>query len=86
VDGTVHEHGHDHPHDHDHAHPHDHGHTHAPVADGPGALHYGTGPAGGSAPGMSQARMVQVERDILARNDGHATRNRAALARAACLR
>ena len=81
ADGTVHDHGHDHPHDHDHAHPHDHGHTHAPVADGPGALHYGTGVAGGSVPGMSQARMVQVERDILARNDDHAARNRAALAR-----
>ncbi len=81
ADGTHHSHGHDHPHDHDHAHPHDHGHAHAPVADGPGALHYGTGPAGAAAPGMSQARMVQVERDILARNDDHAARNRAALAR-----
>ncbi len=81
ADGTQHSHGHDHPHDHDHAHAHDHGQPQAPVADGPGALHYGTGPAGAAAPGMSQARMVQVERDILARNDDHAARNRAALAR-----
>ncbi len=72
-DGTVHDHGHDHP--------HDHVHGHDPVPDGPGALHYGTGAAGGSVPGMSQARMVQVERDILARNNDHAARNRAALAR-----
>ena len=46
----------------------------------PGALHYGTGPAGNAVPGMSQARMVQIERDILAKNDGHAGRNRSLLA------
>ena len=79
-DGTVHSHGHDHPHDHDHAHTHDHGHQHAPVADGPDALHYGTGVAGSSVPGMSQARMVQIERYILSRNGDHAQRNRATLA------
>ena len=43
-------------------------------------LHYGTGAAGASAPGMTQARMVQIERDILAKNDGLAQRNRAWLA------
>jgi hypothetical protein len=35
---------------------------------------------------MSQARMVQVERDILARNDGHAAAQPRLLARAACWR
>jgi len=81
-DGTVHSHGHDHPHDHVHGqgHPHDVGHDHDHVHASPGALHYGTGAAGNTVPGMSQARMVQIERDILAKNDGHATRNRALLA------
>jgi hydrogenase nickel incorporation protein HypB len=91
-DGTVHSHGHEHPHDHvhEHAHEHPHGHPHGHTQDhahshdhvhvSPGALHYGTGPAGNAVPGMSQARMVQIERDILAKNDGHATRNRALLA------
>jgi hydrogenase nickel incorporation protein HypB len=51
-----------------------------PVTHGHGALHYGTGAAGASAPGMSQARMVQVERDILSRNDAAARANRAWLA------
>jgi len=65
ADGTVHSHVHDHSHDHEHANQ---------------AIHYGAGAAGVSVPGMSQARMVQIERDILASNDGHAQRNRAALA------
>jgi hydrogenase nickel incorporation protein HypB len=77
-----HAHGHEHAHSHTHPdgtctttaheHPHDHVHAHDPRAGRPGALHYGTGAAGGSVPGMSQARMVQIERDILAKNDGHA--------------
>jgi hydrogenase nickel incorporation protein HypB len=72
ADGTVHS----HPHDHDH----DHGHSHDHVHEGD-ALHYGTGAAGAAAPGLSQSRMVQIERDILAKNDDHAQRNRSALAR-----
>ncbi len=78
ADGTTHSHGHDHPHGHDHS--HDHGpHEHTPH-EAAGALHYGTGVAGGAVPGMTQSRMVQIERDILAKNDGHAARNRRALA------
>ena len=92
ADGTTHSHGHDHPHDHDHgqdpahdsgpAHGHDHlhDHAHAHVHATPTALHYGVGTAGVSAPGMTQSRMVQIERDILAKNDSHAQRNRVALA------
>ena len=58
---------------HRHAHPHEHEHPH----EGSGAdLHFGHGPAGGAAPGMSQSRMVRVERDILAANDAIAERNR----------
>jgi len=73
ADGTVHSHvqapGHEHTQDHDHA-----------SALDPTALHYGSGAAGSSAPGQSQARLVQVERDILSANDEIARRNRAALA------
>lgn len=45
------------------------------------ALHYGLGPAHAHAPGLSQARMVRIEQDILARNDAEARDNRAQLAR-----
>ncbi len=78
ADGSAHAHPHEHAHEqtHDHvnehAHTHDHGNEH-----GAGHLHYGSGAAGATAPGMSQARMVQIERDILAKNDGFAQRNRA---------
>ena len=83
ADGTTHshphEHGHEHEHEHPHEHPHDHPHDH-PHAHGAGSLHYGTGTAGTSAPGMTQARLVQIERDILGKNDAIAQRNRAWLA------
>jgi len=67
--GHAHEHGgaHAHPHGHEHRH-HEHG-----VA---GDLDYGAGPAGVHAPGMSQARMVRIEQDILARNNAYAAANR----------
>jgi hydrogenase nickel incorporation protein HypB len=39
-------------------------------------MHYGHGPAGAHAPGMTQSRMVQIERDILSKNDGYAAQNR----------
>jgi hydrogenase nickel incorporation protein HypB len=79
VEGAGHEHTHTHAdgttHSHAHAQTHEHPHEH-----GAGHLHYGTGAAGASAPGMTQARMVQIERDILSKNDGVAQRNRSALA------
>jgi hydrogenase nickel incorporation protein HypB len=55
---------------------HDHGEPghFRPVEGHP--LHFGTGPAHAHAPGMSQARMVQVERDILAKNNDYAKANR----------
>jgi len=46
------------------------------VHEGDGALHYGLGPAHSHAPGMSQARMVKIEQDILAKNDQIAAGNR----------
>jgi hydrogenase nickel incorporation protein HypB len=51
------------------AHAHPHGHAHDPID-------FGAGPAGTHAPGMSQARMVKIERDILAKNNGYADENR----------
>ena len=39
-------------------------------------LDFGAGPAGSHAPGMSQARIVKIERDILSKNDGYAAQNR----------
>jgi hydrogenase nickel incorporation protein HypB len=44
------------------------------------ALDYGAGPAGAHAPGMSQSRMVRIERDILAKNNEYAAGNRNRLA------
>ena len=64
ADGTTH--GHAHEHDHDHHHEHAVG----------GDLDYGTGPARAHVPGMSQARMVQIEQDILSKNNTYADANR----------
>ena len=61
---------HDHHHEHDHDHSHDHGHSHDHDH------HYGHGPAHAHAPGMSQSRMVQIERDILGKNNEYANANR----------
>ncbi len=82
ADGTVHSHSHRHEGEHFHehsggfayrpAHAHaDHHHHH-----GGDHIHYGTGPAGAHAPGMSQARMVQIEQDILGKNNAYANENR----------
>ena len=63
ADGTVHSHAHDHAGEHDHIHEE-------------GLIDYGSGAAGAHAPGMSQAKMVQVEQDILAKNNAYADENR----------
>ena len=56
--------------EHSHEHQHDHGtdqnHTHD----------YGVGAAHAHAPGLSQARMVQIEQDILSKNNQYASANR----------
>ena len=68
--GAVHQHSHDHSHGHGsdpaHAHHHDHG-----------DLHYGQGPARVSVPGMSQARAIRLEADVLGTNQRIADANRA---------
>ncbi|MCG8443602.1 MAG: hydrogenase nickel incorporation protein HypB [Caulobacterales bacterium] len=61
------------PNQHDHHHHHDHDHAHGPD----GALDFGAGPAGAHAPGLSQSRMVEIEQNILAKNDAYAGENRA---------
>jgi hydrogenase nickel incorporation protein HypB len=71
------DHDHGHPHDHDHHHHGDHDHHHAED----GAVHYGKGIAGVHVPGLSQERIIQIETDILSKNDRHAEKNRAYFAR-----
>ncbi len=79
--GCCHEHGHEHSHDHEHhhhgegcchghAHDHDHEHGHS---HGHGHEHHHHS----HAPGLSEKRMVQIERDILVKNDADAATNRA---------
>ena len=62
-----HDHDHSHSHDHDYDHDHDHSHQH----------HYGKGSAGLHIAGMSQDKIVQVELDILSKNNDYAGNNRA---------
>jgi hydrogenase nickel incorporation protein HypB len=89
-----HHHAHDHgEHGHDHAHEHHHGHAphgedaaahedSAPAhTHGSDHLDYGTGPARSHAPGLTQARMVEIERNILSKNDAYAHQNRETLSR-----
>jgi hydrogenase nickel incorporation protein HypB len=40
------------------------------------SLDFGAGAAGSHAPGISQSRMVKIERDILAKNNDYASNNR----------
>jgi hydrogenase nickel incorporation protein HypB len=61
IEGTAAAHGHDHAHEHDHHHDHDHGHEHAHEHD------HGDG----------QSRIIQVEQDILSKNNAYAGVNRA---------
>ena len=62
ADRHVHTHADGTTHSHAHEHPHDHGHRYAP--------------AHSHAPGVSGKRKVQIEQDILAKNNGYAARNR----------
>ncbi|WP_428826355.1 hydrogenase nickel incorporation protein HypB [Azonexus sp. IMCC34842] len=82
-DGTVHSHAHDHEHAHSHSHGHQHDGEPAHTPDAHhhehgvgGDLDFGAGPAGAHAPGLSQSRMVQIEQDILSKNNAYAEANR----------
>jgi hydrogenase nickel incorporation protein HypB len=59
--------GETHAHDqsHDHAHDHSHGHH-----------HYGHGGAGLNVVGFSQNKLIEIEKNILSKNDGYAESNR----------
>lgn len=66
IEGTTHGHGHDHEHEHHHSH------------DGE-TIHFGHGPAGAHVGGVSQSHLVEIEQNILSKNDGYAQTNRARL-------
>lgn len=71
IDGQAvpdHDHGHEHTHADGttHSHPHDHAHAYVPTHS--------------HAPGVPASRRVQIEQDILAKNDVYARENRAFLA------
>ncbi len=59
-EGEVKIEGHEHSHDHSHEHDHHHGHSHDHT----------------HAPGVSESRMVQIEQDILSKNNEYAVANR----------
>jgi len=94
ADGTAHAHphGHDHGHEHEHGHAHDHDHGHGADAGhrhrhGDGGWHeHDRGEAAAAAlgaahaPGLPPSRRVQIEQDILAKNDAIAAANRQRLA------
>ena len=73
ADGSEHSHAHTHDGEHVHEHRHEpHHHEHGVGGD----LDFGAGPARAHVPGMSQSRMVQIEQDILAKNNAYAAANR----------
>ena len=91
VHGHAHEHAHGHDHSHGHAHEHaqgaGHRHRHADGSwhshdHGDAAVAAASGAALGAAhaPGVTPKRMVQIEQDILAKNDAVAAANRQRLA------
>ncbi|WP_038246845.1 hydrogenase nickel incorporation protein HypB [Ghiorsea bivora] len=96
IEGAAHSHSHDHEHPHDHSHDHSHDHTHDHTHEGHSHDHehhhhddkthdYGQGPAHAHAPGLSQSRMVQIEQDILGKNNQYANENRSYFAEHAIL-
>jgi len=56
-----------------------HAHPYTPVGDA-ALLDYGQGPAHAHAPGLSQARMIKIEQNILSKNNDYAATNRQWLA------
>jgi len=63
---------HEHSHEHVHGHGHDHNHAHD--------HHFGRGAAGVSVAGYDQKRLIQIEQNILSKNDNYAEANRQWLA------
>ncbi|MGJ5179248.1 hydrogenase nickel incorporation protein HypB [Bradyrhizobium oligotrophicum] len=79
-----HHHHHDHDHDHDHGHHHhdhdDHAHDHDHTHGSAGHIDCSANPAGQEIAGLSSGRIIQIERDILGKNDRLAAENRARFA------
>lgn len=73
-DGTVHSHAHHH--DGEHAHTHSHGVPQAPGGFSYAPRHPHHGHEHAHAPGLAPGRMVQIEQDILAKNNAYAGANR----------
>ncbi|MBM3392093.1 MAG: hydrogenase nickel incorporation protein HypB [Betaproteobacteria bacterium] len=69
-DGTVHSHAHHHDGEHVHTHPH------APGGLSYAPRHHHHGHEHSHAPGLTPGRMVQIEQDILAKNNAYAGANR----------
>jgi len=65
-------------HVHDHGHAHDHAHDN--VSHGEGLADFGAGSARVHVPGLSQERIISIERGILSKNDQLARDNRRAFA------
>jgi hydrogenase nickel incorporation protein HypB len=74
ADGTVHSHAHHH--DGEHAHTHSHAVPQAPGGLSYAPRHHHHGHEHSHAPGLTPGRMVQIEQDILAKNNGYASANR----------
>jgi len=73
IEGEAHEHAHRHADGTVHSHAHAHGAAHAHAHEHP---HSGAGQAAAHAPGVSPGRMVQIEQDILSKNNAYADANR----------
>lgn len=67
--GMHHHHGLEHNHRHE-------PHGHEAVDPATGDLHFGHGPACVSVPGVSQARVIRLEQDVLGKNNQYAAHNR----------
>ena len=82
ADGTRHSHDHGHGAGDEHGHSHEQspGHRYAPVHSDAALVHSNAAPVHSHAPGVSAKRMVQIEQDILAKNNAYAAQNRRRLA------
>ncbi|MBI3096054.1 MAG: hydrogenase nickel incorporation protein HypB [Rhodocyclales bacterium] len=79
IDGADAHHEHEHVHADGTRHSHDHGHGGA-AHDHPHTHGHSYAPAHSHAPGIGAKRMVQIEQDILAKNNAYAAQNRQRLA------
>lgn len=84
IEGASHGHSHDHGHNHHHG-QEEHGHDHHVHDHHTGDIHFGQGAAGTHVGGVSQSHLLQIEQNILSKNDGFAEANRERFARSGVL-